>query len=134
MSWQGVAWSIAFAFVTGCSGGSYISQGEQLFAENCAICHGLDARGGGGANVPGLGKTPPDLTLLLRERGGSFPRDEFLNVLRGYEDGTHPGRRMRPFDALSEGRNRRVKTADARVSVPQAQAALLAYLEAVQRP
>ena len=41
--------------------------GKMLFAQNCAGCHGADARGG---------DTGPDLTGLALRNGGVFPRAE----------------------------------------------------------
>ena len=46
--------------------------GASVFRTHCAVCHGLDARGGGpmaGAMIV----QPPDLTLLIARNGGVFP-------------------------------------------------------------
>lgn len=107
--------------------------GKSLYARNCAICHGADARGGGGANVAGFGKTPPDLTRLSAANAGSFPVDSLVMVISGYARGDHAGRRMQPFSDLDSSKSRRVKTSMGRVKVPAPQAALLNYLESVQR-
>ena len=46
--------------------------GGQLFRQNCAICHGLEARGDGPMN--GILTIPiPDLRQLSARNGGSFP-------------------------------------------------------------
>lgn len=111
-----------------------VTRGAALYADHCAICHGADKRGGGGAGVVGLSKTPPDLTLLSFRAGGAFPRAEVLAILQDYAQGTQPGRRMRPFVHLSADARRRVRTDQGRLRVPAPQVALLAYLEAVQQP
>ncbi|MBK6657912.1 MAG: c-type cytochrome [Proteobacteria bacterium] len=51
---------------------SGIEAGRQRFEMNCAICHGLDARGNG-PFAELLNVKPPDLTLLSRAQGGDFP-------------------------------------------------------------
>jgi mono/diheme cytochrome c family protein len=46
--------------------------GAVLFREYCAVCHGVDAKGGGPA-ADALKRTPSDLTQLSRKNGGKFP-------------------------------------------------------------
>ncbi|MBF9042570.1 c-type cytochrome [Rhodobacterales bacterium HKCCE4037] len=50
-----------------------VSRGADFFAENCAACHGTNARGDIG----------PDLTLLSRNNGGTFPEVETLATIYG---------------------------------------------------
>ena len=47
--------------------------GKDLFRQFCAVCHGVDAKGGGPA-APALKKSPGDLTQLSRKHGGNYPR------------------------------------------------------------
>ena len=47
--------------------------GRDLFELYCAACHGHDGKGNGPA-VTALKAPPPDLTLLARRNGGTFPR------------------------------------------------------------
>lgn len=55
-----------------------LAAGFAQFEQNCAICHGLDARGAGSfADL--LKVKPPDLTVLARSHGGTFP---FTQVYR----------------------------------------------------
>ena len=119
--------------VAGCGFERPLSRGALLYAENCATCHGADGRGGGGANVAGLSKTPIDLTILRVENGGDFPALMVINAISGYAGGTHAGRRMAPFTALMSDSRRRVKTSEGRKRIPAPQADLLAYLDALQR-
>lgn len=46
--------------------------GATLFRTNCAVCHGLDARGDG-PMAPAMRVQPPDLTQLIARNGGVFP-------------------------------------------------------------
>ena len=46
--------------------------GATIFQTYCAACHGIDARGDGPV-APALKQKVPDLTLLSRESGGTFP-------------------------------------------------------------
>lgn len=117
-----------------CGEGNSVTRGAALYQKNCALCHGGDLRGGGGAGIEGLSRTPADLTVLARNAGGVFPREEVLTILDNYTSGQQVGRIMRPFDHLSSEDTKRIKTNAGRKRVPSPQAALLDYLEAVQRP
>ena len=46
--------------------------GADLFAAYCATCHGKNGKGKGTV-VPALKVAPPDLTLIARRNGGTFP-------------------------------------------------------------
>ena len=108
------------------------TEGAVLFAENCAICHGPAARGDG-ALASGLTPRPPDLTLITRRAGGVFPRAAVLSQIDGYTK--QPATTGMPeFGALLYGPTVPVDVGDAQPSpVPRSLAALLTYLESVQR-
>ena len=127
------AFAPVILLLTACGFDRPASRGAVLYLENCAICHGGDGRGGGGANVAGLSKTPIDLTTLGTGNGGGFPSLLIIDTMSGYAAGTHAGRRMTPFAALTSDTRRRVKTSDGRKRIPAPQADLLAYLETLQR-
>ncbi|MBW4707581.1 c-type cytochrome [Roseobacter sp. YSTF-M11] len=114
--------------------GDRSAKGAVLFSENCAVCHGADARGGGGAGVAGLSKTPPDLTVLAADNGGEFPLGETLATLEGYADGGLRGRQMVPFNDLASDDKRRVRLERGRARVARPLADLMQYLRDVQRP
>ena len=59
-----------------------IDSGRQRFERNCAICHGLDARGNG-PFAELLNVKPPDLTLLSRAQGGDFPFSRIYRRIDG---------------------------------------------------
>jgi mono/diheme cytochrome c family protein len=52
-----------------------VSDGEALYAELCAVCHGAGAKGDGPA-APALAATVPDLTMLALSYDGVFPLEE----------------------------------------------------------
>ena len=61
--------------------------GQETYLRYCAVCHGLDGRGEGPlANA--LKKSPPDLTLLAKNNGGTFPATRVADTIR---DGAIPG-------------------------------------------
>jgi hypothetical protein len=53
------------------------------FVLHCADCHGVDGKGNGPAVqiIPGF--KPVDLTVLTRNHGGQFPREEVSDVIDG---------------------------------------------------
>jgi mono/diheme cytochrome c family protein len=53
-----------------------------LFQAYCAVCHGVDARGGGPA-ASSLKARVPDLTLLERRNGGEFPTARVRQIILG---------------------------------------------------
>jgi len=70
--------------------------GRHEFETNCAICHGIDARGGGPMR-PFLARVPADLTVLARRNGGVFPKDAVAELIDGratVEPGPHGTREM----------------------------------------
>ncbi|MCX7213746.1 MAG: cytochrome c [Burkholderiales bacterium] len=70
--------------------------GRHEFETNCAICHGIDARGGGPMR-PFLARVPTDLTSLARRNGGVFPKDAVAELIDGratVEPGPHGTREM----------------------------------------
>jgi|GEM_PF-241635 len=70
--------------------------GRHEFETSCAICHGIDARGGGPMR-PFLARVPADLTSLARRNGGVFPKDAVAELIDGRataEPGPHGTREM----------------------------------------
>lgn len=101
--------------------------GRALYGQNCASCHGRDARGG---------DTIPDLTGLALRAGGTFPRLLVLEKLDGYARGqaAYAGSQMPEFGHLLTGRLARVDQGQG-VSrpYPESVIALAAWLESLQR-
>ncbi len=68
--------------------------GELLYRVHCASCHGLEAHGKGPV-AQHLREAPPDLTVLAREAGGTFPRNEVYRAIDGRDEiPTHGSREM----------------------------------------
>ncbi len=108
------------------------AEGAVLFAENCAICHGTSARGDGPL-AQGLTPRPPDLTRIAQRAGGTFPRAAVLTQIDGYTKAPSAAG-MPEFGALLYGPTVPVNVGGTQPSpVPRSLAALLAYLESVQR-
>jgi mono/diheme cytochrome c family protein len=56
-----------------------IPLGAEIYAQDCAVCHGDDLKGVGDSLYPY--KAPPDLTTLTRKYGGKFPDAYFATVV-----------------------------------------------------
>ena len=56
--------------------------GDILFSNLCASCHGASGMGDGPA-APALKKEVPDLTVLSANNGGVYPRDMVEDVITG---------------------------------------------------
>jgi len=66
--------------------------GKREFESKCAVCHGVDARGGG-PYAGQLKTTPSDLTTLARRNGGVFPVNQTYATIEGAGKG-HGSREM----------------------------------------
>ncbi|MDU8928879.1 c-type cytochrome [Alisedimentitalea sp. MJ-SS2] len=112
-------------------------EGAALFAENCAMCHGPDARGTGELAEEirvELGRKPADLTRLAQANKGVFPRAEVLSYIDGYTRGRLPDQNMPEFGLLLEGPSVPVDSGDGVMSpAPRPLVALMVYLESIQR-
>jgi mono/diheme cytochrome c family protein len=65
------------------------ASGQQMYANYCAVCHGVDGRGNGPA-APALKAQPTNLTILAKENGGKFPGAHVYTVLQfGMETPAH---------------------------------------------
>lgn len=107
------------------------NEGEMLFAENCAACHGY--RGQGGGTLVG-GQRAPDLTMISTRNGGEFPRAQVLSQIDGYGRGKVSAEVMPEFGSLLEGETVPVDIDGTLTPTPRPLAALLAYLESIQTP
>ncbi len=105
--------------------------GGALFQQNCAACHGVDARGAG---VTGreLFNLPPDLTTLAADNNGVFPRDYVMGVIDGFDRGDHFSAAMPEFGAGDMGPTVIVERDGLGTPVPARLLALTEWLETVQ--
>ena len=73
-----------------------VGVGAELFATQCASCHGVDARGGGPA-ASALGTPPADLTRIAASGGGVFPESSIARLIDGRFDLPAHGSREMPI-------------------------------------
>ncbi|MFA8384683.1 MAG: c-type cytochrome [Pelagibaca sp.] len=108
------------------------SDGRALFMENCAVCHGADAKGNGPmARV--METEPADLTLIAQRSGGTFPTVEVLSTIDGYTKASPSGPNMPEFGALLEGDLVPLDTGDGILTpTPRKLVALVEYIESIQ--
>lgn len=59
-----------------------VGDGESLYLELCAVCHGTAGKGDGPA-APALSRPTPDLTGLAAGNGGVFPREAVEETIAG---------------------------------------------------
>ena len=59
-----------------------LGDGERLYVELCAVCHGIDGTGDGPA-AGALAKPLPDLTAIAAANDGVFPRTRIEKAIRG---------------------------------------------------
>ena len=62
--------------------GAGIVAGSYTFKTYCASCHGKEAKGDGPL-ADSLRFRPPDLTLLARRNGGSYPAETIYRTIEG---------------------------------------------------
>lgn len=107
-------------------------EGAAFFADNCAACHGADARGAGPSDS-WLTARPPDLTLLARGNRWVFPTADALSYIYGDPEQNHLARVMPQFGGAMADDLVPVDVDGVLTPTPRALAAVLAYLESVQR-
>lgn len=56
--------------------------GKQEYESNCAVCHGVSAKGDGPL-APILKRKVPDLTLLQQDNHGVFPVQRLYEIVNG---------------------------------------------------
>ena len=70
--------------------------GKQAYEVQCAICHGMDAKGNG-FYTASLKVAPPDLTSLSKKNGGVFPVDRITKIIDGRTEVAAHGSRDMPI-------------------------------------
>jgi mono/diheme cytochrome c family protein len=58
--------------------------GAQLYRQHCAACHGKGGEGDGPV-APFFKLLPPDLTLIARRSGGTYPAERVRRIIDGRE-------------------------------------------------
>ncbi|MBU2993889.1 c-type cytochrome [Octadecabacter sp. 1_MG-2023] len=109
-----------------------VEAGELLFQNNCAACHGGDAKGMGEFGEQ-LFNMPSDLTVLAADNGGVFPRDYVLGVIDGFHRADEFSAAMPEFGAEGMGPTVLVEDENGEVTpIPARLLALGTYLESIQ--
>ena len=108
------------------------TRGAQFFSENCAVCHGADARGSDVGHPSGI--RPPDLTRLSYRNGGTFPTIDAMATVYGPAYHESRGTYMPRFGMGDLGPMVVVEIEDGiGTPVPADLVALNAYLQSIQR-
>ncbi len=107
-------------------------EGQVLFAQNCAMCHGPNGRGDGEI-AAGMKPAPSNLTKISLRAGDVFPRAHVLSVIDGYTRIQNDDEEMPEFGLLLRGDTVPVILENGDISpVPRPLAALMVYLESIQ--
>ena len=123
----------AFVLIAACASQNMPDkfEGEKLFADSCTACHDY---GGTGAERLIGGQSAPDLTRISTRNRGVFPRARVLSQIDGYGRGKAPEQVMPEFGNLLLGELVPIDIDGTLTPTPRPLAALLAYLESIQRP
>ena len=111
------------------------SSARKDFVLHCADCHGVDGKGNGPATqvIPGI--APADLTLLSKEHGGQFPRQEVSDIIDGRKrlpNHYDPDTDM-PLWGLTFQLEGREFSAESEAKVKARIAVLVDYIEGIQQ-
>ncbi|MDA7423893.1 c-type cytochrome [Thalassococcus lentus] len=107
--------------------------GQGLFMENCAVCHGANGKGDGEL-ARGMAKAPADLTLIALRNGDSFPRAKVMSTIDGYAKSDMSGPGMPEFGDLLSGDLVPFDSGDGlQTPTPRKLVALLEYIESIQQ-
>jgi mono/diheme cytochrome c family protein len=108
-----------------------LKPGEAVYRRYCGACHGLEGRGDGvvgGFMTP----KPPDLTLLAKNNGGTFPTLRVMSIIDGREVVRAHGEREMPVWGEEFTRARSPAT-DARAQTRGQVQEITTYLQAIQQ-
>jgi mono/diheme cytochrome c family protein len=106
-----------------------VAWGKQLFANNCAACHGEEGRGNGPA-ANSLKTQPTDLRLISKTHEGKFPREWVEGFIEGSATlGSH-GKREMPVWGQIFTKNSTLGPAGAQAAI----SALTDYIATIQMP
>ena len=74
----------SFSSVNALDKKAQLKLGEMEYLNNCAACHGRDAKGGGPV-ASALSTKPYDLTMISKKYNGTFPEGLVYKVVVGHE-------------------------------------------------
>lgn len=105
--------------------------GAKLFLQNCVICHGPEGRGDG-RMASDLPVPPADLTAISGKNGGSFPKEQVMIAIHGYQ-GQEVYGLMPSFAEAVQGPTVAWTAPDGReIATPKALVSLADYIETLQ--
>jgi len=106
--------------------------GQPYFANYCASCHGMSARGDGPA-AGSLRLPPADLTRIAARRGGRFPAGEIAQFIDGrFQLEAHGSREMPIWGTVFTSS---IPEAEVAESIARGKVAVLVeYLKSIQVP
>jgi len=89
------------------------NNGQEMFNNYCAVCHGKDGKGTGPA-ASALKTAPTDLTALEKGAGGKYPASHVASVIRGQAATPSHGSQDMPiwgplFSSISQGHDAQVQ-------------------------
>jgi len=108
--------------------------GAREYQDNCARCHGTDAKGNGPDANDKPGYRPADLTQITKRHGEKFPRQEIYDVIDGGKrlPGHHNFNSPMPLWGLSFQLTGKEYSDESEAAVKRRINALLDYLESIQ--
>jgi len=108
--------------------------GAREYKDNCARCHGSDAKGNGRDANEKPGYRPADLTQIATHHGGKFPRQEIYDVIDGGKrlPGHYNFNSPMPLWGLSFQLRGQEYSDQSEAAVRRRINALLDYLESIQ--
>ncbi len=111
------------------------SPAKKDFVLHCADCHGVDGKGNGPATQVIPGFKPSDLTLLRKNHGGQFPRQDVYDVIDGRKrlPGHYDADTDMPIWGLMFQPEGREFSPEAEAKVKARLSALVAYVEGIQQ-
>lgn len=125
---------LALILTTACVAELEVPNGKAMFAQDCAGCHGADAKGAGPV-AQDMGLLTPDLTQLAARNGGTFPREAVMATIDGLNRPPHFAAAMPEFGAGDLGEAVIVEsTPGIGTPTPVGLIALADYLERIQTP
>lgn len=111
---------------------SDVKEGQELYVDLCASCHGIDATGKGPV-TPALKVPPPDLTRLAQRHAGTFPRDLVIEMITGERPVAAHGSREMPVWSQRFGPRSSAGAAVASIYMRRRVERIAGYIESLQR-
>ncbi|WP_377512479.1 c-type cytochrome [Octadecabacter sp. R77987] len=109
------------------------TEGQGVYLQHCATCHGMDATGNG-PMAPAMVVQPPDLTALAAENDGIFPTTRVVWRIDGRDPLVAHGSEMPVFGDFFLGDDTPLKAPSGQpIMTSRVIADLVAYLEGIQR-